>query len=89
MPEHDDTVGAVGGNAEIMGDQQHRGADLAPEIIDQIEDAALDGDVERRGRLVSDDQLGLERDGDGDEDALAHAARQLVRILPGAQLRIG
>ena len=26
---------------------------------------------------------------DGDQDALAHAARQLVRVLPSAQLRLG
>ena len=30
---------------------------------------------------------GLQRDGDGDQHALPHAARQLVRILAGAQLR--
>ena len=38
-------------------------------------------DVERGGRLVGDQQLGLERDRDRDQDALQHAAGQLVRVL--------
>ncbi len=35
---------------------------------------------ERCRRLVGNDQVGLVEEGDGDGDALAHAARQLVRI---------
>ena len=50
-------VGAVGGDAEIVCHQQHRRAVLAAELVDQVEDAALHGDIERAGRLVGDDQL--------------------------------
>ena len=39
----------------------------------------LHDDVQRAGRLVGDDQLGSQADGDGDADALLHAAAQLVR----------
>ena len=40
----------------------------------------LDGDVERRDRLVGDDQLRAERERGRDADALAQAAAQLVRV---------
>ncbi len=58
MTQHDDAVGDVGHDAEIMGDQQHAHAALAPEIVDQAQDLALGGDVERGGRLVGDQQVG-------------------------------
>ena len=41
---------------------------------------ALHRDVEGRGRLVGDDEARPAGEGDGDEDALAHAARQFVRV---------
>ena len=39
----------------------------------------LDGDVERRNGLVADDQVRLQGEGARDADALALAARELVR----------
>ena len=53
---------------------------LALELAQQVEDLCLDRDVERRHRLVGDQQLGLERDRAGDADPLALAAGELVRI---------
>ena len=44
------------------------------------EHALLHHHVERRGRLVGDDELGPADGGERDRHALAHAARQLVRI---------
>ncbi len=41
----------------------------------QIEDLRLDGDVERGGRLVGDQQFRLAGERDGNGNALAHAAR--------------
>ncbi len=49
----------------------------------------LDGDVERGGRLVGDQHLGLAADGDGADHALLHAAAHLVRILADALLGRG
>ena len=45
----------------------------------QLEDLRLDRHVERRRRLVGDQELGLAGDGHGDHHPLAHAARELVR----------
>ena len=47
---------------------------------EQRQDLRLDGDVERGGRLVGDQQVRLVGERHGDHHALALAARQLVRI---------
>ena len=44
----------------------------------------LHGDIERRGRLVGDHDVGVERDRRRDERALPQAAGELVGTLPGA-----
>ena len=51
------------------------------QLAQQLEDLRLHGDVERRRRLVGDQQLRSAGDRHRDHDALAHAARELVRIL--------
>ena len=56
---------------------------------EQLEDLVLDRDVERRRRLVAEDELRLARERDRDHHALAHPARQLVRVRVGAPLGIG
>ena len=86
---HRDLVGAAGDDAEIMGDDDHRHVPAALLARQQIEDLRLDGDVERGGRLVGDQQFRLAGQRDRDRDALAHAAGELVRILRQALLRRG
>ena len=76
-------------DAEIVGDQQDRGAGLAPELAQQVENARRDRDVEAGGRLVGDQQLRRGGERHGDHHALAHAAGELVRVLPRAPLRLG
>ena len=49
----------------------------------------LHGDVEGGRRLVGDDELRAPGHRHGDHRALAHAAGELVRILPGAPGRVG
>ena len=48
-------------DAEVVGDQQQRHAALGLQLRQQVEDLRLDGDVERGGRLVGDQHLGLAR----------------------------
>ena len=55
------------------------------QFVDQPQHLSLGGDIERRGRLIRDQQLGLGDHGHGDHRALAHAARHLEGIaFPGA-----
>ena len=63
-----------------MGNEEHGEPELALELHDLLQDLPLHDHVERGGRLVEQEQLWVEREGQGDDDALAHAARELVRI---------
>ena len=67
---------------QIVRDEDVGEPELALEPLHQVEDLGLDRDVERRDRLVGDDQLRLERESARDADALALAAGELVRIAP-------
>jgi hypothetical protein len=86
---HDEPVGAVGGDPEVVGDQQDGRAGGADELVEAVEDVPLHGGVQRAGGFVRHEQLGAGGDRDRDEDALAHAAGQLVRVLPGPGLGVG
>ena len=86
---HHHPLGHLGDDAEIVRDQDDGGADLGLQVLHQVEDLRLDGDVERRGRLVGDQQLGPAGQRDGDHHALAHAAGELVGILVEAALGLG
>ena len=50
------------------------------DLADHRQHVLLHDDVERGGRLVGDDEVGPADGGERDGDALAHAARELVRI---------
>ena len=65
---------------QIVGDEEIGEAELLLQVLQQIDDLGLDRHVERRDRLVADDQLGLDRERARDADALALAAGELVRI---------
>ena len=56
---------------------------------EQLEDLRLDGDIERRRRLVGDDQSRVRHERHRDHGSLAHAARELVRIVARPALRAG
>ena len=87
--EHDDLIGHIGDDAEIMGDHQQRHAQFGLEILDQLQDLGLDGDVERRGRLVGNQQAGPADQRHGDHRALAQAPGQLKGIGARRALGIG
>ena len=82
-------MGDLGHHAEVVGDEQHAGAAPLLQLADQPQDLRLGGHVERRGRLVGDQQRGIEHQGGGDHDALALAARHLVRIDVDQALGLG
>ena len=76
-------------HAEVMRDEDHGRAHLAAQPADQVQDLRLDGHVERRGRLVGDQELRFAGERHGDHHALAHAAGELVRIAPRPGRRFG
>ena len=87
---HDEhMVGQRGHHGEVVGDEDHRAAELLLQVAQQLQDLRLNGDVERRRRLVGDQQVGLTRDRGGNQHALAHAAGKLMRIVVEAPLAVG
>ena len=77
---HDrDPVRDVAHDTEIVRDEDVGEVELVLEVVEQVDDLGLDGDVQGRDRLVGDDQLRAQREGPGDPDPLALPARELVR----------
>ena len=77
----------IGDHPEIMADQDHRGAQARVQLAQQIEDLRLDGDVERGGRLIGDQQCRLIGKPHRQHHPLAHAAGELMRIRPNCPIR--
>jgi hypothetical protein len=71
---HGDAVRVLGDDAEIVSHEGHRGVELALEAVDQIQHLRLHRDVERRGRLVGDEQRGAQGERHRDHGPLPHAA---------------
>ncbi len=77
---HRDEVRDVTDNREVVRDEDVRESELLLQVVEEVDDAGLDRHVERRHRLVEDQQLGIERERARDADALTLTARELVRI---------
>ena len=63
-----------------MGDEQVGQPQALLQILQQVQDLRLNRDIERAGRLVADEQLGLDCERARNSDALALPAGELVRI---------
>ena len=83
-----DALRHLANDAEIVSDEQHRHPHLAAELLQQLQNLRLDGDVESGRRLVCDEQVGLIGERHCDHYALPLAARELVRIRRQSLLRI-
>ena len=77
---HRDTVGDVLDDREVVRDEEVGEVELVLQVLQQVERLRLHRDVERRDRLVGDDEARVERERAGDADALALAAGEGVRI---------
>ncbi len=86
---HGDVVGHLGDDAEVVRDDHDRHPELALQALEQRENLRLHGHVERRRRLVGDQQLRLVGERHRDHRALAHAAGELVRVFLHAPRRVG
>ncbi|OPZ42181.1 MAG: hypothetical protein BWY94_02198 [Actinobacteria bacterium ADurb.BinA094] len=79
---HDEDPAAhPGDHSEIVGDDDDRRAVLVRELLHEAQDLRLDGHVEGGGGLIGEKQLGVAREGHGDHHPLAHAARELMRVV--------
>ena len=86
---HDhDLVGALAGDGEIVGDEEDAHPGLGAQLVEEVEDLLLDGDVEGGSGFIGDEQARTQRDGGGNEHPLPHPARELVRELIGPLLRL-
>ena len=65
---------------KVVGNKDIGQSHLLLKILHQIQDLGLDGNVQGRHRLVTDDQLGLHGQGAGDADTLTAAAVQLMGV---------
>ncbi|MCU1283930.1 MAG: hypothetical protein JWO13_280 [Acidobacteriales bacterium] len=82
---HDgDSFGDARDDAEVMRDEEHGQAESLAEVVEEIENLCLDGDVERCGGFVGDEELRAVDEHHCDHDALSHAAGELVWIVAGA-----
>ena len=64
-------------------------AELDGEVAHHLKHLRLDRHVERRGRLVRDDQPRVAADGEGDHHALPHPPAELVGIVLQSSLGVG
>jgi hypothetical protein len=85
---HDHAVGELGHHAKVVGDEEDGDPALAAQVVDQGEDAVRRRRVERAGRLVGDQQLGLGTDDRRDQRPLRHASGQLVPALADPHLGV-
>ena len=86
---HDHVVRGLRDDAEVVRDHDHGGAEIVLDPLEQGEDLRLRRHVERRRRLVGDDQIGVVDQRHRDHHALAHAARELVRVVVDPALGAG
>ena len=84
---HDHSVAEACHQRHVVGDQDHRRAKLAAEVTQQLDDRGLDSHIKGSGGLVGNQQRRLVGDPHRDHGALAHAARELMRVVPHAVLR--
>ena len=78
---HDgDTVADLGGDPQIVGDEQHGEVEPLAYVVQQAEHLGLNRHVESGDGLVGNQDAGLHGQRTGDGDPLPLATRELVRI---------
>ena len=78
---HDrDPIRELDEQRQVVGDEEHGEAHLPLQLLELLQDLALNDHVERCRRLVEQEQLGAERHRHRDHHALSHSAGELVGI---------
>jgi hypothetical protein len=87
--EHNqNTIGEIGDDAEVVGDEEDGHTELIAEIAKEIENLGLDGDIKGGGGFIGNEEFGLAGQSHSDHGALLHSARKLVRIVVRAEFGI-
>ena len=73
---HGYAVADMADDGDVVGDEEHRQAELLLERQQQIENLGLDRDIERGDRLVGDEEIRLGGQGTGDRDPLPLSAAE-------------
>ena len=63
-----------------MRDEHVGEASVLLQVLQKVQDLCLDGNIQRRYRLIADDEFRMKGKRTGDTDSLAASAVQLVRI---------
>src|SRR5690348_5539719 len=75
-----DPVADMLDDAQVVRDEEVGQVEFFLQVLQQIERLGLNRDVERRDRLIADDELWTQGQRAGDADALALTAAEGVRI---------
>ncbi len=87
---HDDhVVGHLRDHAEVVGDQHDGHSPFLLNPAQQVQDLGLRRDVERRRRLVGDEEARIAGQRDRDHRALPEPAAQFEGVLVDAPFRLG
>ena len=78
-PHHDDAITEQAHHIQVVGDEQIAHAHRRLQILQQVQDDRLHGNIKRSRRLVENDELWMQRDRPRDADAGLLAAGQLMR----------
>jgi hypothetical protein len=77
---HRDAVTHLADDGHVVADEQDREIELLLDVLQQRDHVRLDGDVQRRHRLVGDDHPRVDDQRPGERDPLFLATRQLVWV---------
>ena len=78
---HEHVAAGLGDDSQIVRDQNDGRSQAPLHLVHQLDDLGLNRDVERGGRLVGDQDVGVAGQGHGDHDALPHPSGELMRVL--------
>ena len=86
--DHHHPVAEVVDDAQVVGDHDDAHVPVLLEVLHELEDLGLNGDIQSGGGLIGDEELRVAGQGNGDHHPLAHTAGELVGILLHALLRV-
>ena len=82
-------VADLGNQPEVMRNEKYRGDRGPLQILDELHDLRLDGDVQVRRRFICNQEGRMTGEGDRNDNPLLHAAGELVRVPPHNVLGVG